>query len=660
MIPDTDLQFITLFISASTIMLMSLIIFFQSQRKLSTIMFAGCAFFASLWLFIGLFRPFVFFAFGPEMADLMMRFYFFFAIQSIGLYYLFFAVLCGRFEPKKLYFVIPAILHVVLSFLHLATDLVVAGHKTLAVTGELPAVTYGPAFLFFHVPFIFYYFGVSVYFLTQAKKTSTDSELIARLKYVFLGIIFSAAVMMILDLFYFNVMPGVAGLFLVVFMGLHAYGIFHHSLFDVRLIATELFIFLLWGLLLVRTIMSPHPEDMAFNAVMFVLTVIIGILLIKSSIKGEMSRQKAEGLANDLSVLNKGLKQMVLEKTKKTQAIIKYLADGLILLNSNGQIELINPQAERMLGVNEDHLLDRYLDEMADENPLFKAIVSKTRGVAGSFSRQEIALEDGRIFELNQTYLRSEDDQMGRLISIHDITKEKELEKIKDNFLSLAAHQLRTPLSQIRWALDVLTQDTSEKLDADQRSYINMIVVSNSRMVNLVNELLDVSKIESDAYRKSLVKEKVRAGEYFDALAKEWEGSVSRRGRFFKYERDISYQTTLDIDAYKIKTALYNIIDNARLYAPEGGTVSMTLAEDRELLKVEISNTGPSIPESQQEKIFEKFFREDWARKIHTEGAGLGLYISRGIIESHGGTLKVRSEEGQGATFIATIPVVKE
>ncbi|MFA7302754.1 MAG: CHASE4 domain-containing protein [Candidatus Paceibacterota bacterium] len=235
-------------------------------------------------------------------------------------------------------------------------------------------------------------------------------------------------------------------------------------------------------------------------------------------------------------------------------------------------------------------------------------------------------------------------------------TKLKLIDVAKTEFVSLASHQLRTPLTSISWYTEMLLAGDAGKLTPGQTRYLQEIYAGNRRMVALVNALLNVSRLELGTLVFEMRPTDVVA--VAKSAVEEQQPQVSEKGLHFQatYEADLPLVST---DAKLFRMVIQNLLSNAIKYTPAGGTVSFSLALNttREVLLITVTDTGYGIPKNQQDKIFTKLFRADNARAKEVEGTGLGLYIVKSVVEHSGGKVWFESEQGKGTTFFAAIPL---
>ena len=258
---------------------------------------------------------------------------------------------------------------------------------------------------------------------------------------------------------------------------------------------------------------------------------------------------------------------------------------------------------------------------------------------------------------LDRAYLvRGEDRTARRLIgAMMDITERKEAERMKSDFVSFVSHQLRTPLAGMSWMLELAAD--SDGLPATTREYIAEARESGARLVTLVNDLLDIARLESG--RAVTVPERVSLGELTRNVLHEMNALVAER------RHAVQVQETCEMhawgDAQLVRQVITNLLSNAVKYTPPGGRIDVLLQQQRNgTVQWSVADSGVGIPRAAQARLFERFFRADNALAMEVEGTGLGLHLVRLIVEQAGGRVWCESEEGRGAVFSFTLPAAHE
>jgi PAS domain S-box-containing protein len=372
--------------------------------------------------------------------------------------------------------------------------------------------------------------------------------------------------------------------------------------------------------------------------------------------KEEELRKSTNALLNMLEDVEES-RRKVEEERDKTKLIITNFTDGLLVFDEAGKLSLINPQAEDFFKIKSKEVIGKSILELTEIPNLLSLVELLGKEIKGIF-RKEIQIREGLNIEVSSIPIMREEEQIGTLIVLHDITREKMIERMKTEFVSLAAHQLRTPISAIKWTLRMLLDGDLGKITEEQRDFIEKTYGSNERMINLINDLLDVTRIEEGRYLYKPVFTSIEPIVQFaiNSFKKEMEGKKLKL-EFKKPEKKLP---EVKIDVEKIKLAIQNLLENTIRYTRLGGEVIISLKYLEGKIEFSIKDTGIGIPKDQQARVFTKFFRAANVIRMETEGSGLGLFITKNIIEAHGGRIWFESEEGKGTTFYFTLPVKKE
>jgi signal transduction histidine kinase len=232
-----------------------------------------------------------------------------------------------------------------------------------------------------------------------------------------------------------------------------------------------------------------------------------------------------------------------------------------------------------------------------------------------------------------------------------------ELDVAKSDFVSVAAHQLRTPLTGIKWSYTALLDPETGSLNPDQKEIAEKGLASISNTLDLINDLLNVAHVEEGKMKFEIKRQSIfpivkKAVEGFKLIADE-----KKIVLFVKIPNESGFPD-VDIDAEKMELALTNLLDNAVKYTPSGGRIDFNISQEQGLIRIAVQDSGIGIPKNQKNRLFSKFFRADNATAVQTSGTGLGLYMVKKIIDRHGGKIVVDSTEGKGTSFIITIPEV--
>lgn len=347
----------------------------------------------------------------------------------------------------------------------------------------------------------------------------------------------------------------------------------------------------------------------------------------------------------------KEARQRAEEEKNKTLAIIYNFTDGILVVDNKNNFSLINPSAEQLLGVKKEEMIGRPFSKVVYLQPFIKFLSQK------KIFNQEFETKEDLVLETIMVPLAREGERIGTLIILHNITREKLVEKMKSDFVSLAAHQLRTPLSAVKWILRMLLDGELGELKKEQRNFLEDGYISNQRMIDLVNDLLNVARIEEGRYIYDLTSTDIE--KLIKPIIKSRKEECRERKIAVTFKKSGKKPSDVLIDSEKIAIVFDNILDNAISYTFPGGRVAVSLSYAKEQVRVCVKDSGMGIPGNQQKNVFKKFFRGANVVRKETDGTGLGLFISKNIVEAHKGKIWFKSEEGKGTNFCFTIPTKK-
>ena len=348
------------------------------------------------------------------------------------------------------------------------------------------------------------------------------------------------------------------------------------------------------------------------------------------------------------------------EEKSKTQAIITNFVDGLLVFSKDNVLIIVNPQTENIFKIETKLLVGKSIIELMEFpslRPLINLLVESPAGTEKirDISRKELELNRNLILEVSTFPILREGEEIGISVILHDVSREKLIEQMKTEFVSLSAHQLRTPLSAIKWTLRMILDGDLGDITKEQRDFLNKTYQSNERMISLINDLLNVARIEEGRY---LYKQSsIQIEELIQAVVSSYKDEAERKKINLKFQRPKEYFSRVNLDEEKLGLAIQNLIDNAIRYTQPGGQVTVSLRRANMEIEILVKDSGVGIPEDQQERVFGKFFRGTNAIRLETEGSGLGLFIAKNIVEAHGGKIWFESEENKGTTFHLILPI---
>ncbi len=347
------------------------------------------------------------------------------------------------------------------------------------------------------------------------------------------------------------------------------------------------------------------------------------------------------------------------------EGALQGLADGLAVVDASGRLAIWNARAAEYFDLGAAEWL------AASDRDLYAAIASRTRDPAGALEEMLSAAADPvkmprveffvdtpreRAVEAQWFGLSAaEGAALGYGVLFRDVTREKELDQMKNQLLSIVSHELRTPLAAIKGFTTTLLREDVRWDEATQRDFLKIIEEETDRLGELIDNLLDMSQIEAGALRVDKEPTQLRN------IVREAVDRARRRTEAHWFVVDLPAELPrVWADSRRIRQVLNNLLENAIKYSPGGGQITVAAEVEGDHLTVSIADSGPGIPAPYLDKIFQRFFQVDAASTRRTGGSGLGLSISKGIVEAHGGRIWAESSPGQGSVFRFTLPLVQE
>lgn len=354
--------------------------------------------------------------------------------------------------------------------------------------------------------------------------------------------------------------------------------------------------------------------------------------------------------------------EKLMQEKQKAEGIVESISDGIILTDNENRILLVNRAAERILDIKEKKVINKHVLESVKQKEIFKVIKQVKEGkekekleIIHDFT--VISDEIAKHYRANATpILTQEEERIGVITLIQDITKLKEVDQMKSDFVSTVSHEFRTPLTSITMAVGLLMDEIPGKINEDQKELLEAVQEDGKRLTNLVTELLDLSRIESGKVQMDLqsceIKEVINhAVKNFDIQLKE---------KNIKLIKDIKNNLPkVKADADKIAWVINNLVSNALRFTPTDGSgrIIVKTKETANKLLISVSDNGEGIPAEYLKTIFDKFIQVKDKNGETTGGAGLGLAISKEIIKAHGGEIWATSELGLGSSFYFTLSI---
>lgn len=352
----------------------------------------------------------------------------------------------------------------------------------------------------------------------------------------------------------------------------------------------------------------------------------------------------------------------------KNEAILQSIADGVLVANAEGTIILANLPATLILSLPRDELMGKPVTELLGlYGSSGDSWVRSLREWAQSPERhhRRTSLADKLLFEdqvisVHLSPVFAGKQFLGTVSIFRDVTKEVEVDRIKSEFVSTVSHELRTPMTSIKGYADLMLMGVAGSMTDPQTRYLKVIKNNADRLSMLVNDLLDISRIETGKTELDL-----RPLDIPQIVEQIVDGHL--RGRIEHESKPINVTTEMApslplvyADYARVVQILTNLLDNAFHYTPQDGQIKISATPNREFVAINITDTGIGIAQDNQKKIFDRFFRAEDDAVQQVAGTGLGLAIVASLVEMHGGRITVDSALGQGSTFTVLLPTVHE
>ncbi|MBN2087205.1 PAS domain S-box protein [Candidatus Peregrinibacteria bacterium] len=396
----------------------------------------------------------------------------------------------------------------------------------------------------------------------------------------------------------------------------------------------------------------PSSEDEFFE-------LIVAIDLMADNLEELLSENKKK--TNELEMSEKNLlvshREIAKEKAK-AESLLLNMGEGMLAVDLDGRVIMMNPEAERLFGKKMDFVFVEDCCEFKDKNgklimmnsyPISNVIKSKKQIYIKTFFTKK----DGSKLPLSTSFspILLNKKLIGIIVTFRDITKEIQIDKAKSEFVSLASHQLRTPMTGVKWLLQAALM--KGKLNPQQKDLIQSALESNDRMMRLVNDLLNVSRLEAGLVGRE--SQDVDVIEQVNILVKEARFIAMEKKQTIKFikPKKVIHAT---FDKQLVGQIINSLLSNAMRYSPKKETITISIKPKKSNFDIIVSDNGIGISKEDQKKLFTKFFRSDEAKKLDTSGSGLGLYIVKKLIGVCNGKLKIKSDVGKGTIVTVTFP----
>ncbi|HSW47811.1 MAG TPA: MASE1 domain-containing protein [Candidatus Saccharimonadales bacterium] len=358
----------------------------------------------------------------------------------------------------------------------------------------------------------------------------------------------------------------------------------------------------------------------------------------------------------------------IMQEKAEDEALLESIGDGIMATDPEGKITYVNKAFEEQLGWKQGELEGKQnFEKLIIEDESGKLISEKDHPLTQALNTrklikatQYLVRKNGEKFPaiITATPVVLNGKIIGAIKVIHDVTKEKEIDRAKTEFVSLASHQLRTPPSIVKWYTEMLLNNPDfERLTDKQKEYIRQISAAGQRMVVLVNTLLNVSRLELGTFKSK--PEQIDVVKVARDVLSELAPAIGTKK--LKILEDYSKDLPKILEDLGSVTIIFqNLFSNAVKYTPEKGTIKIKISKENGKISIMVTDSGYGIPQSQQPKMFTKLFRADNVLEKVPEGNGLGLYIVKALLDRMGGKISFKSIESKGTTFSVSLPLKEE
>ncbi|MBI2633265.1 MAG: PAS domain-containing protein [Parcubacteria group bacterium] len=386
--------------------------------------------------------------------------------------------------------------------------------------------------------------------------------------------------------------------------------------------------------------------------------------------------QKVEDITKTQAALmnvledERALQVKLKEERDRLQIIVSSIGEALFVVDTSYTVLLTNQAVEKIFKISLSEFDGKDLRSIVkmykgtvqieeNQNPL-KNVIEKGESVAttveDALSWQIGASDKQYPVAFTASPLQGE-GIIGAVIVVRDITEEKKLDEARRSFVSVTSHQLRTPLSSIRWFIEMLLEGDAGEVPKEQKDLLDQVYGGTDRMLNMINLLLQIGRVESG--RIKVEPTPIDFKKFTDDIVAAFKDQLVLKKQTIQVKSAPEVLPSISLDYDMLWQVVQNLVSNALRYSPENATVNITIAidETKKEMTYAVEDHGIGIQESQQEKIFEQFFRTPGAIKAVPDGSGLGLYLAKKIVKEWEGKIWFVSQEGKGSTFYFTIPL---
>jgi len=412
----------------------------------------------------------------------------------------------------------------------------------------------------------------------------------------------------------------------------------------------------------------PEMRSLWVLVLLIVLLIVVDYVFVSLSIFVKITVFLLLGLLvfwNNLKVAKAN--QEIKFTMSRLNDIVANLYDGVITYDTDFKILIINDAALKLFDMKREEVMGQYFGPEKVREPKFRLLTQAlfpslaplvVRRSEGDGYPQVVDVsftEPSLDFRITTVRTSLPDGRTSGFVKIiHDRTRELQLYRSKSEFITTAAHQLRTPLTGINWTLESLAKD--QLVSEENKEMVKNALAASAKALKIVNDLLDVAKIEEGRFGYNF--ENLDIVKFLGSILESANPSAKKYGLKLYFENGSEPSVVLKADPNRLGLALSNVLDNAMRYNVENGSINVKLERlpGEPYIQISVSDTGVGIPPNAMPKMFTKFFRAENAIRFRPDGSGFGLYITKNVINRHGGNIWIESTLGRGTTVYITLP----
>lgn len=381
---------------------------------------------------------------------------------------------------------------------------------------------------------------------------------------------------------------------------------------------------------------------------------------------GDLSHKLPVGNCYEIDAVAKAMNLMAAEideristisrQRNEHKAVLSSMSEAVLAFNSDCKLITLNDSAAKIIGFDISDAKGRSLQEII-RNPALQQFVTYSLDSDKPLEENITLHKDGIEYFLqarSNALLDEQGQKIGILVVLNDITRIRQLEKVRSDFVANVSHELKTPITSIKGFVETLLEGAMQEPD-ERKRFLEIIANQSNRMDAIIDDLLELSRIEQQAEKKQI---KLESGEIKDMLVAAIDLCHTKaQKKHIEVELKCPDSIVANINSALLEQAVLNLLDNAIKYSPENSSIEVNARRSDEHISISVTDFGCGIDAKSQPRLFERFFRVDKARSRKLGGTGLGLAIVKHIVEAHNGTVEVESKVGKGSKFIIKLPV---